>query len=78
MSMAPCSRLLALSRYGSGFGSPAGRANGTRNGASASIVTTHGDSVVAKFFARKGPSGWYSQACTSRADQSLSSTRPNR
>ena len=27
---------------------------------------------VAKFLARNGPSGWYSQACRSRADQSLS------
>jgi hypothetical protein len=40
-------------------------------------VITQGEIVLAKFFDRKGPSGWYSQACTSRADQSLSSTRPN-
>ena len=28
-----------------------------RNGASASMVTTHGESEVAKLFARNGPSG---------------------
>ena len=32
-----------------------------RNGASASCVTTQGDTVVAKFLPRNGPSGWYSQ-----------------
>ena len=41
------------------------------------MVTIHGDTVVAKFFARKGPSGWYSQDWMSRADQSFSSTTPN-
>ena len=30
----------------------------------------------AKFLPRNGPSGWYSQACTSRADQSLSRQKP--
>jgi hypothetical protein len=40
------------------------------------VVTIHGEIVVAKFFARNGPSGWYSQACMSRADQSLSRHRP--
>src|SRR5579862_167955 len=65
-------------RYGSGFGSPAGRRNAAaRNGASASIVTTHGETVVAKFFARNGPSGWYSHRWMSRADQSLSRQSPN-
>ena len=49
---------------------PAARSKGTRNGASASGVTTQGEIVVAKFFERKGPSGWYSQACTSRAPTS--------
>ena len=36
----------------------------------------HGETVVAKFLARKGPSGWYSQAWMSRADQSLSRASP--
>ena len=40
------------------------------------MVTIHGEIVVAKLLARNGPSGWYSQACMSRADQSLSSTTP--
>jgi hypothetical protein len=40
-------------------------------------VTIHGEMVVAKFLARNGPSGWYSQVWISRADQSLSSTMPN-
>ena len=33
-----------------------------RNGASASAVTTQGETVVAKFLARNGPSGCASQA----------------
>ena len=59
-------------------GRPAGRiARGPRrwamrNGASASAVTIQGEMLVWKFLARKGPSGWYSQAWMSRADQSLS------
>ena len=40
---------------------------GTRNGANASIVTTHGDIVVPKFLAKKGPSGMYSHFWISRA-----------
>ena len=32
--------------------------------------------MVAKFLPRNGPSGWYSHACTSRADQSLSRQKP--
>ena len=52
------------------------RRAGTRNGASASSVTTHGEIVVAKFFARNGPSGWYSHAWMSRADQSFTRHRP--
>jgi hypothetical protein len=40
------------------------------------MVTIHGEIVVAKFLARNGPSGWYSQAWMSRADQSFSSTAP--
>ena len=47
------------------------RTRGTRNGSSASKVTTQGEIVVAKFFARNGPSGWYSHCWMSRADQSL-------
>src|SRR6185503_12591453 len=74
---APCARLASESRCGSGCGSPSGRANGWRNGANASAVTTHGEIVVPKFFDRNGPNGWYSHAWMSRADQSLSSTRPN-
>ena len=55
------------------------RANaGVRNGSSASSVTTHGATVVAKLFARKGPSGWYSQLCMSRADQSFTRHSPKR
>ena len=39
-------------------GSPAGRGgSGLRNGASASGLTTHGDTLVRKFLARNGPSG---------------------
>ncbi len=56
---------------------PGGLANaGARNGSSASSVTTHGEIVVAKFFARNGPSGWYSQAWMSRADQSFTRQKP--
>ena len=36
---------------------------GTRKGANASMVTTHGDMVVPKFLARNGPSGTYSHFC---------------
>jgi hypothetical protein len=42
----------------------------------ASIVTTHGEIVVPKFLAVKGPSGTYSHFCISRADQSFMITRP--
>ncbi len=42
-----------------------------------SSVTIHGDTVLAKFFDRNGPSGWYSQAWMSRALQSLNSVSPN-
>ena len=49
-----------------------------RYGSRASAVTTHGETEVAKFFARNGPSGWYSHACMSRADQSFSRQMPNR
>ena len=50
--------------------------SGNLKGASASSVMIHGDIVVAKFLPRKGPSGWPSQLCMSRADQSLSRHRP--
>ena len=55
---------------------PAAAAAAARNGASASGVTTHGEIVVQKLFARNGPSGWYSQPWMSRADQSLSRQKP--
>src|SRR3546814_6440336 len=48
-----------------------------RKGARASSVTIQGEMVLAKFLARKGPSGWYSHACKSRADQSFRMHRPN-
>jgi hypothetical protein len=67
----------SMKRYGSGRGSCGARVNAAlRNGASASIVTTHGEIVVAKLFERKGPSGWYSHAWMSRADQSFSGSAP--
>ena len=56
---------------------PSGRPNGARNGCSASSVTIHGDTVVAKFFDRNGPRGWYSHAWMSRAVQSLKRPSPN-
>ena len=40
---------------------------GKANGASASIVTTQGEIVVAKFLAVNGPRGMYSHFCISRA-----------
>ena len=43
---------------------------------SASIVTTQGEMLVAKLLPRNGPSGWYSHACMSRADQSLTRQTP--
>ena len=43
----------------------------TRCGASASKLTSQGDTDVAKLLPRNGPSGWYSYAWMSRADQSL-------
>jgi hypothetical protein len=55
---------------------PAG-SRSTRNGRTASSVTIHGEIDVAKLLARNGPSGWYSNAWMSRADQSSSSTKPN-
>ena len=36
-------------------------AAGEWKGSSAAIDVTHGEMEVAKFFARKGPRGWYSQ-----------------
>ena len=60
-----------------GCGSDAARFHCVRNGSSASMVTIHGEIVEAKFLARKGPSGWYSQAWMSRADQSFRMHRPN-
>ena len=47
-----------------------------RNGSSAAASTTQALMLVPKFFELNGPSGTYSHACTSRADQSFSSTYP--
>src|SRR3546814_6117253 len=77
MSEAPAALFSSEFRYGSGCGSAASRSNALRNGASASRVTIQGEIVLAKFLDRKGPRGWYSQACRSRADQSFSMHRPN-
>src|SRR5664279_1458744 len=54
----------------------AGFTKALRNGASASVVTIHGDNVLAKFFDRNGPRGWYSHGWMSRAVQSLNSAIP--
>src|ERR1700722_3848371 len=62
-------------RYGSGRGSWPG--SGTRAARSAAIGTTQGDTEVANDLPRCGPSGTYSQACRSLADQSLTRTAPN-
>jgi hypothetical protein len=60
-SIPPAASLDGDERYGSGDGSPGERAKARhRKGASASHVTTQGEMLVAKFFARNGPSGWYS------------------
>ena len=53
-----------------------GPAPAAAHAASASSGTTHGEIEVANDLARNGPSGWYSQAWMSRADQSLTSTTP--
>src|SRR3984957_2268940 len=62
-------------RYGSTAGSCPG--NGTRAAARAASGTTQGETEVANDLPRCGPSGTYSQACRSRADQSLTRTAPN-
>ncbi len=49
-----------------------------RKGSRASSVTIQGEMDVAKFFARNGPNGWYSQLWMSRADQSFNRQTPNR
>ncbi len=46
------------------------------NGANASMGTTQGEMVVAKFFAKKGPRGTYSHFWMSRALQSFINTMP--
>ena len=53
------------------------RGLGTRASRSASSGTTHGDTEVANDLPRNGPSGTYSQACRSRALQSLTRQTPN-
>src|SRR5207248_5328470 len=62
-------------KYSNGSGSCAGGA--TRACSSASSGTIHGETEVANDFPRNGPSGWYSQAWMSRADQSLTRHTPN-
>ena len=42
-----------------------------------SAICPHGEMLVQKLLPRNGPSGWYSQACMSRADQSLTRHKPN-
>src|SRR5512142_382795 len=64
-----------VARYGSGGGSCTGPS--TRNGSSASIVTTHGEIDVANVLLLKGPSGMYSHCWRSRALQSFIRTMPN-
>src|SRR2546421_206108 len=54
-------------KYGNGAGRCEG--SGFRNGSSASSVTTPGEMLIAKFFAKNGPSGWYSQRWVFRAAQ---------
>ena len=77
MSKAPSRWSASFRKYGSGAGSPSRRSGwGIRNGMSASGVTTQGDTVEAKFLARKGPRGWYSHAWMSRADQSFKRQKP--
>ncbi|MNE21661.1 hypothetical protein D3C80_1148310 [compost metagenome] len=77
ISKAPLAWSRLSSRYDSGCGSPSGRAGwAQRNGSRASAVTTHGEMVEMKLLDRNGPSGWYSQAWISRADQSLSRQKP--
>src|SRR5882757_7022094 len=62
-------------RYGSGAGSWPG--SGTRAACRAARGTTHADTEVANDLPRCGPRGTYSQACRSRADQSLTRTAPD-
>src|SRR3712207_6893327 len=62
------------SRYGRTGGDCTGAA--TSAAPSASSGTTQADTDVANDLPRNGPSGWYSQAWRSRADQSLTRTTP--
>src|SRR5437762_13795087 len=70
------SKVKSFARFKYDMGAGSWAANGFRNGSSASTVTMHGEMLVQKFFARNGPSGWYSHACISRALESLIKTRP--
>ena len=72
---APTAALTA--RYGSGCGSCFGVAH-LRRLAAPSSGTTQGEIVEANDLPRFGPSGTYSHAWMSRADQSLKSTTPKR
>ena len=62
------------SRYGSSAWLRAGGA--TRAASSASSGTIHGAMLVANDFPKNGPSGTYSQAWMSRADQSFTRHTP--
>ena len=70
--------LTSLRYKGKEYEGYGGRHSHVESGLGASTVTIHGDTVEQKFFDRKGPSGWYSQAWMSRALQSLSRPTPNR
>ena len=64
-------------RYSSSGCHPVGRGHEERRQRLAgSLKRTQGLIVVPKALDWNGPSGWYSQTCTSRADQSLRSTKP--
>lgn len=61
------SKLYGSSWYRQGRGLGSWVALGTTKGFRASIVTTHGEMLVPRFFPRKGPNGTYSHFWMSRA-----------
>ena len=65
-----------LDRAGRAAAAGPGRAAATRASSSAASGVTHGPTDVANDLPRNGPSGTYSQAWMSRADQSLSGATP--
>ena len=78
MSNAPSRGRPRESRYGSGCGSPAGARERRAEGLQRFQRDHPGrDAWWRSSSPGTGPSGWYSQAWMSRADQSLSSTTPN-